>query len=71
MNCYKHFFEASERKYLFLTKEILRRLKLTNYNAMIKIDKQDLIDIIDIKNTRLSDKNGVTSMPYILSTKVL
>ena len=27
---------------------------------MIKIDKQDLIDIIDIKNTRLSDKIGVT-----------
>ena len=26
---------------------------------MIKIDKQDLIDITDIKNTRLSGKNGV------------
>ena len=25
------------------------KLKLTNYNVMIKIDKQDLIDIIDIK----------------------
>ena len=37
---------------------------------MIKIDKQDLIDIIGIKNTGLSDKNGVTNMSYILSTKV-
>ena len=26
------------------------KLKLTNYNVMIKIYKQDLIDIIDIKN---------------------
>ena len=25
------------------------KLKLTNYNVMIKIYKQDLIDIIDIK----------------------
>ena len=33
---------------------------------MIKLDKQHLIDI---KNTRLSDKNGVTNMSYILSTK--
>ena len=39
---------------------------------MIKIDKQDLIDIIGIKkNTGLSDKDGVTNMSYILSTKVL
>ena len=48
---------------------------------MKKIEKQDLIDIIDIKNTELNDKNGVTSMSYaichmsykyvILSTKVL
>ena len=38
---------------------------------MIQIVKQDLIDIIDIKNTGLSDKNGVTNMSYILSTKVL
>ena len=30
------------------------KLKLTNYNVMIKIGKQDLIDIIDIKNTRAS-----------------
>ena len=42
-------------KYLFfLTKEMYIKLKLTNYNVMIKIGKQDLIDIIDIKNTRLS-----------------
>ena len=27
------------------------KLKLTNYNVMIKIDKQDLIDIIDIKKS--------------------
>ena len=33
---------------------------------MIKIDKQDLIDITDIKNIGLSDKNGVTNMSYIL-----
>ena len=38
---------------------------------MIKIDKQDLIDIIDIKKSGLSDKNGVPNMSYILSTKVL
>ena len=32
------------------------KLKLTNYSVMIKIYKQDLIDIIDIKkkNTRVS-----------------
>ena len=32
------------------------KLKLTNYNVMIKFGKQDLIDIIDIKikNTRVS-----------------
>ena len=34
---------------------------------MIKIDKQNLIDIIDIKNIRFSDKNDVTNMSYILS----
>ena len=34
---------------------------------MIKIDKQNLIDIIDITNTRFSDKNGVTNISYILS----
>ena len=38
---------------------------------MIKIDKQDLIVKIDIKKSGLSDKNGVTNMSYILSTKVL
>ena len=50
---------------------MLHNLKLTNYNAMIKIDKQDLIGIIDIKNTRLSDKNGIKNMSYSSSTKVL
>ena len=50
---------------------MLHKLKLKNYNTTIKIDKQDLIDIIDIKNTRLIDKSGVTNMSYILSTKVL
>ena len=39
---------------IFLTKEMYIKLKLINYNAMIKIGKHDLIDIIDIKNTRLS-----------------
>ena len=29
---------------------------------MIKIAKHNLIDINDTKNTRLSDKNGVTNM---------
>ena len=39
---------------------------------MIKIGKQYLIDIIDLKkNTRLNDENGVKNMSYILSTKVL
>ena len=33
---------------------------------MIKIDKQRLIEI---KNTRLSDKNGVTNMSYICQQK--
>ena len=42
-----------------------------NYNAMIKIDIKDLIDIIDIKNKRLSDKNGVTNVPYIFSKQKL
>ena len=50
---------------------MLHKLKLTNYNAMIKIDKQDLIGIIDIKNARLSDKNGIKNMSYSSSTKVL
>ena len=44
---------------------------MKNYNTIIKIDKQHLIDIIDIKDTGLSDKNGVTNMSYILWTKVL
>ena len=39
------------------------KLKLTNYNVMIKIGKQDLIDIIDITKYK--------SKPYNLSTKVL
>ena len=39
------------------------KLKLTNYNVMIKIGKQDLIDIIDIKKYK--------SEPCNLSTKVL
>ena len=38
---------------------------------MIKNDIQDLIDIIDIKNKRLSNKNGVTDMTYILSKQKL
>ena len=51
-------------KYLFfLTKEMYIKLKLTNYNVMIKIGKQDLTDIIDIKKYK--------SKPYNLSTKVL
>ena len=33
----------------FLTKEMYIKLKLTNYNVMIKFGKQDLIDINDIK----------------------
>ena len=33
---------------------------------MKKIQKQDLIDIIDIKNTELNDKNGVTNMSYVI-----
>ena len=33
---------------------------------MKKIEKQDLIDIIDIKNTELNDKNGVTNMSYVI-----
>ena len=45
--------------------------ELTNYDAIIKIGKQDFIDIIDIKNTRLSGKNSVTNVPHILSSKVL
>ena len=32
---------------------------------------QYLIGIIDIKNARLSGKNGVTNMPYILSKQKL
>ena len=38
---------------------------------MIRIDKKHLIDMIDIKKARLSDKNGVTNMSYILLAKVL
>ena len=34
---------------------------------MIKIDKQDLIDIIGINNTEVRDKYGVTNMSYIFS----
>ena len=30
-------------------KRNVHKLKLTNYNVMLKIDKQDLIDITDIK----------------------
>ena len=52
-------------------KRNIHKLKLTNYDVIIKTDKQHLIDIIAIKNTGLSDKNGVTNMSYILSTKVL
>ena len=37
------------------------KLKLKNYNIMIKIDKEDLINIIDIKIYK--------TKPYILSTK--
>ena len=50
---------------------MLHKLKLTNCNAKVKIDKHNLIDSTDTKNTRLSDRNGVTNMSYILSTKVL
>ena len=32
---------------------------------------QDLIDIIDIQNKRLSNKNGIIDMPYILSKQKL
>ena len=38
---------------------------------MIKTDIQDLIDIIDIKNTRLSDRNGATNISYLLSKQKL
>ena len=38
---------------------------------MIKIDKPDFMDITDMKKTGSSDKNGVTNMSYILSTKFL
>ena len=34
---------------------------------MIKTEIQDLPDIINIKNTSLSDKNSVTNMSYFLS----
>ena len=37
---------------------------------MIKIDKQDLIDVSAIKKG-LSDKNGAPNMLYILSAKVM
>ena len=49
----------------------MHELKLTNYIVLIKTEKQDLFDILNMKNTGLSDKNGVTNMTYILSTKVL
>ena len=49
----------------------MHELKLTNYIVLIKTDKQDLFHIINMKNTGLSGKNGVTNMTYILSTKVL
>ena len=49
--------------FFFLTAEMYMKLKLKNYNVMIKIDKEDLIDIIDIKKYKIK--------PYILSTKVL
>ena len=38
---------------------------------MTKMDMQDLIDIIYIKNTRLNDKNGVTNMSYNFSKQHL
>ena len=38
---------------------------------MIKANIQNFINTIDIKNTRLSDKNGVKSMSYIFSKKNL
>ena len=41
------------KKYLFLTKEIIHKLIKINYNAMIKIDEQDLTDITDIKKYRI------------------
>ena len=50
---------------------MLHKLKQTIYNTMMKIDKQDLIGIIDTKYsaTGISDKNGFTNMSYILSKK--
>ena len=39
---------------------------MTIYNATIKANIQYLIDIIDIKYTRWSDKNGVKNISYIL-----
>ena len=47
----------------FLTKEMYIKLKVTNYNVMMKIGKQDLMDIIDIKKYK--------SKQYNLPTKVL
>ena len=38
---------------------------------MIKIDKQDLIDIIDKKDTGLRNRYDVTNMSYIFSIKLL
>lgn len=38
---------------------------------MIKTEIQDLPDIINIKNTSLSDKNSVTNMSYVLSKQKL
>ena len=34
---------------------------------MIKIDTQDLIDIIDTQKYKIKWENGVTNMSYILS----
>ena len=47
-----------------MTKEMYIKYKLTNYNVMIKIGKQDLVNIIDIKKI-------YKSKSYNLSTKVL
>ena len=38
---------------------------------MIKANIQNFIDIIDIKNTRLSNKNDAKNMSYILSKQKL
>ena len=38
---------------------------------MKKINIQDIIDIIDIKNTRLSDRNGVKYLIHFVKAKVM